>query len=249
MKEWSKKTTDFVETNSSPVKTTNSSSVIKSSSSPASLAGGDLSKSPMKPTSTKASLTSGSLSKSPVKTTSARISLTRGGSSQSLMKVSSSAPLSGGPALSNSLMHTANSPISLTGDSSSTVAASSSGAANVSTGLGHRVAAGAATTAPLAAGTVVTGIAAVFYGLSNMIKYGEHKKTGAQAAKDTVKGSAGLGVSTGLGVAAAHAVAGTALAFGSTVVVPISAGFATGYISMKIWNKIFFKGKETSKTK
>jgi hypothetical protein len=82
-----------------------------------------------------------------------------------------------------------------------------------------------------------------------MIKYGEHKKTGAQAAKDTVKDSAGLGISTGLGVAAAHAVAGTALAFGSTVVVPIGAGFAAGYISMKIWNKILPKGRETSKTK
>lgn len=229
MKEWSKKPTAFVETNSSPVKTTSSSSVIKSSSSPASLAGGDLSKSPMKPASGKASLTSG-------------------GSSQSLMKVSSSAPLSGGPALSNSLMHTANSPISLTGGSSSTIAASSSGAANVGTGIGQRAAAGAATVAPLAAGTVVSGIAAVFYGISNMIKYGEHKKTGAQAAKDTVKGSAGLGVSTGLGIAAANAIAGTALALGSTVFVPITAGFATGYISMKIWNKIFFKGKETSKT-
>jgi hypothetical protein len=137
--------------------------------------------------------------------------------------------------------------MALTGGRSSTLVSSSS--RTVGTGLSQRAAAGAATVAPLAAGTVVGGVAAVFYGVSNMIKYGEHKKTGAQAAKDTVKGSAGLGVSTGLGVAAAHAVAGTALAFGSTVVVPIGAGFATGYISMKIWNKIFFKGKETSKTK
>jgi len=119
----------------------------------------------------------------------------------------------------------------------------------VGTGLSQRAAAGAATVAPLAVGTVVGGVAAVFYGVSNMIKYGEHQKTGAQAAKDTVKGSAGLGLSTGLGIAAANAIAGTALALGSTVFVPITAGVATGYISMKIWNKILFKGKETSKTK
>jgi len=74
-----------------------------------------------------------------------------------------------------------------------------------------------------------------------MIKYGKDEKTGAQAAKDTVKGSAGLGVSTGLGVAAAHAVAGTSLALGTTVVVPIVAGVGAAYASLKIWNKIFFK--------
>jgi len=82
-----------------------------------------------------------------------------------------------------------------------------------------------------------------------MIKYAESQKTGAQAAKDTVKGSVGLGVASGLGVGVAHAIAGTALAFGSTIVVPITAGVATGYISMKIWNKIFFKKQSSSKTK
>lgn len=147
---------------------------------------------------------------------------------------------------SGSVVKTSGASIALTGGRSSTLVSSSS--RTVGTGLSQRAAVGAATVAPLAAGTVVGGIAAVFYGVSNMIKYGEHKKTGAQAAKDTVKGSAGLGVSTGLGVAAAHAVAGTALAFGSTVVVPIGAGFATGYISKKIWNKIFFNGKRNSKS-
>ena len=93
------------------------------------------------------------------------------------------------------------------------------------------------------------GIAAVFYGVSNFLQYGKNKKAGAQAVKDTIKDSTGLGVSAGLGVAAAHAVAGTALALGSTVVVPITAGVATGYLSIKIWNKIFSKGIETSKTK
>ena len=68
----------------------------------------------------------------------------------------------------------------------------------------------------------------------------------AKAVKDTIKGAAGLGISAGLGVAAANAVVGSAVAFGSTVVVPIGAGFAAGYITMKIWNGIFPRGKETS---
>jgi hypothetical protein len=101
----------------------------------------------------------------------------------------------------------------------------------------------------VAAGTFVGGVGALFYSIGNMIKYGEGKKTGAQAAKDTVKSSAGLGVSTGLGVAAVHAVAGTSIALGSTVLVPVAAGVATGYVSMKVWNKIFFKKKEAPKTK
>jgi len=200
---------------------------------------------------------------SPVKTTSATIPLTsrlRLRDSSCITQTSSSSlsamqPASGSIVktsssivrTSGSVVKTSGASMNLTGGSSSTLVSSSS--RTVSTGLSQKAAAGAAIVAPLAAGTVVGGVAAVFYGVSNMIKYGEHKKTGAQAAKDTVKGSAGLGISTGLGVAAAHAVAGTALAFGSTVVVPIGAGFATGYISMKIWNNIFFKGKEASKTK
>jgi hypothetical protein len=101
----------------------------------------------------------------------------------------------------------------------------------------------------VAAGTFVGGVGAFFYGIGNMIKYGEGKKTGAQAAKDTVKSSAGLGVSTGLGVAAVHAVAGTSLALGTAFLVPVAAGVATGYISMKVWNKFFFKKQETTAVK
>jgi hypothetical protein len=101
----------------------------------------------------------------------------------------------------------------------------------------------------LAAGTFVGGVSALFYGVSNIVKYAKSQKTGAQAAKDTVKGSAGLGVAAGLGVTAAHAVAGTSLALGSTVLVPITAGVATGYISVKIWNQFFFKTPDTSKIK
>ena len=96
---------------------------------------------------------------------------------------------------------------------------------------------------------MVGGVSVVFYGVSNIVKYVKDKKTGVQAAKDTVKGSAGLGVATGLGVAAAHAVAGTSLALGTTFVVPLAAGVGIIYASSKIWNKIFFKGTETPKTK
>ncbi len=171
--------------------------------------------------------------------------------SSSPVKTVSSSPVgSAGSSIvktSGSVVNTSGASMALTGGSSSTLVSSSS--RTVGTGLSQRAAAGAATVAPLAAGTVVSGIAAVFYGISNMIKYGEHQKTGSQAVKDTVKGSAGLGVSTGFGVAAANAIAGTALAFGSTVVVPIGAGVVTGYISMKIWNKIFSKKPDTSKIK
>ena len=83
-----------------------------------------------------------------------------------------------------------------------------------------------------------------------MIKYGKNEKTGTQAAKDTVKGSAGLGLAAGLGVAAAHAVAGTSLALGgAAVVVPIAAGAGAAYASLKIWNKLFSKKPNTPKAK
>ncbi len=92
-------------------------------------------------------------------------------------------------------------------------------------------------------------MATVIYGVSNMVKYGEGKKTVVQAAKDTVKSFIGLGVSSTLGVAAVHAVAGTSLALGTAFLVPAAAGVATGYVSMKIWNKIFFKKQETPAVK
>jgi len=148
---------------------------------------------------------------------------------------------------SGSVVKTSGASMTLTGANSTAFVSTSSG--TVSTGLSQRAAAGVVTATPIAAGTLVGGIAAVFYGLSNMVQYGERKKTGAQAVKDTVKGATGLGISTGLGVAAIHAVTGTVAALGSTVVVPVTAGVATGYISMKIWNKIFSRGKRTSKTK
>ena len=96
---------------------------------------------------------------------------------------------------------------------------------------------------------MVGGISAVFYGVSNMIKYAKDEKTGVQAAKDTVKGSAGLGLSAGLGVAAAHAVAGTSLALGTSVVVPVAAGAGVAYAGIKIWNKLFSKKPIASKAK
>lgn len=102
---------------------------------------------------------------------------------------------------------------------------------------------------PLVGGAAVGAVAAGFYGISNVVKYAKNKKSGKQAVKDTVKGSAGVGISAGLGIAAANVIAGTSLALGSAVVVPLAAGFGTAYAGMKIWNKIFFKGKSPSKSK
>jgi hypothetical protein len=178
-------------------------------------------------------------SSSPVKTVS---SSPVGSAGSSIVKTSGSIVKTSG-----SIVKTSGSPVTLTSGSSTTSIPSSSYTAGTS--MTQRVAAGTAMAAPLSAGVMVGGISAVFYGVSNMVKYAKSQKTGAQAAKDTVKGSAGLGVAAGLGVTAAHAVAGTTLALGSTFLVPITAGVATGYISAKIWNKIFFKKPDTSKIK
>jgi hypothetical protein len=98
-------------------------------------------------------------------------------------------------------------------------------------------------------GAVVGTVALGFYGISNIIRYGKNEKSGAQAAKDTIAGSAGLGLSAGLGIAAANAITGTTLALGSAVVVPIAAGVGTAYASIRIWNRLFFKNNSPSKTK
>ncbi len=139
-------------------------------------------------------------------------------------------------------------PASLASGGSSALAANSSSiliTSNTSTSITQKVVAGVAVAAPLTAGVIVAGVAAVFYGVSNMIKYGECKKSGAQATKDTVAGSACLGVSAGLGVAAGSAIAGTSLALGSTVIAPIAVGAGVAYASIKIWNKMFFNKKTT----
>lgn len=225
MKEWSNKPSDLVEASSSPVKATSSSSVIKSRSSPASLTSRirqrDLS-CITRTSSSPVSLASSDLSKSPVKTVSSPTSLVSGSSSQSLTK-------------------TASSPISLT--------SGSSGIATVGKGTGQRAASAAALATPVVGGAVAGTVALGFYGISNIIKYGKNEKSGAQAAKDTVAGSAGLGLSAGLGIAAANAIAGTSIALGSTVVVPIAAGVGAAYASIRIWNRLFFKEKSPSKTR
>jgi len=132
----------------------------------------------------------------------------------------------------------------LTGGSS-TVTTSSRGVVADPKGL----AAALGQAAPVVAGTVVGGVAALCYGVSNMVKYARNEKPGMQAVTDTVKGSAGLGVASGLGVAAAKAVAGTSLALGTTLVVPIAAGAAAAYASVKIWHRLFFKEKIASTAK
>jgi hypothetical protein len=113
----------------------------------------------------------------------------------------------------------------------------------------QKVATVAAVATPLAAGMTVGAVAAGFYGVSNIVKYGKNEKSGMQAVKDTVKGSAGLGLSTTLGMVAANAVAGSSLALGSAVFVPVAAGVATAYASLKIWHKLFFKAQRQSPAK
>jgi len=169
-------------------------------------------------------------------TSSSPVKLTAG---SAIVKTSSSPMTLTSGVSSQSLVQAASKPIALTAGTS-TVASSSSGAASVGTELG-RVATGVATVAPLAGGVAVAGVGAVFYAVSNMIKYGKSEKTGLKATRDTVVSSAGLGLSAGLGIAVAHAVAGTALALGTAVVVPLAAGVAVTCAGVKLRNKIFFK--------
>jgi len=96
----------------------------------------------------------------------------------------------------------------------------------------------------ITAGTIVGAVAIGFYGIANTLRYKRSEKSAVRAAKDTITGSAGVGISTGLGVAAANAVVGT---FGSMVVVPVTAGAVTAYLSMAVWDKLFFAGKVAAK--
>lgn len=139
----------------------------------------------------------------------------------------------------------------LTSKSPGNFKGASSGASHISKGLSKesgrlRSVSTSVVASPLATGTIVGVVATGFYGVANMVRYAKNKKTGAQAVKDTVTGSAGLGISTGLGLAAANTIAGTSLALGSTVIVPLVAGAAAAYVSMAVWDKVFFKGKCSS---
>jgi len=98
---------------------------------------------------------------------------------------------------------------------------------------------------PLAIGTIVGAVAIGFYGIANMLRYKRNEKSGTQATKDTITGSAGVGISTGVGVAAANVAVG---AFGSMVLVPVASGAAVAYVSMAVWDKLFYTGKCPSKT-
>ena len=97
---------------------------------------------------------------------------------------------------------------------------------------------------PLVTGTIVGAVAGGIYGVANMLRYKRNEKSGVRAAKDTITGSAGVGISTGLGVAAANAVVGT---LGSMVLVPVAAGAAVAYVSMVVWDKLFYTEKIPSK--
>ena len=210
-----------------------SGSPVKTASAPTSL----VSSSPVKTASAPTSL----VSSSPVKTVSAPTSLV--GSSP---VKTASAPTS---LVSSSPVKTVSAPTSLAGGSSSSVTATSSGGAHINRALGQKVAQAAGSATPLVGGVVVGAVAAGFLGVANTVKYAKNEKSGKQAARDTVAGSAGLGVSAGLGIAAAKAVAGTSLGLGTAVIVPLAAGVATIYVSMRIWHRIFFKAKSASKAK
>ena len=160
--------------------------------------------------------------------------------SSTVMKVSSTSARSSGQAITTS----GTLPTSLASGGSSALAANSQKiltTANTSTAITDKVVAGVALVAPLTVGVIVGGVAAVCYGVANMIKYGEHKKSGKQAVTDTVKGSAGLGIAAGLGEAAGATVAGSSLVMGSSIVAPIAVGAAVACASIKIWNRLFFK--------
>ena len=163
-------------------------------------------------------------------------------SSTALTSSSTSAQTSG-PAITTS----GTLPTSLASGGSSALAANSQKiltTAKTSTAVTDRIAAGVAVVTPLTVGVIVGGVAAVCYGVANMIKYGESRKSGKQAVTDTMKSSAGVGVSAGLGEAAGAAIAGSSFAMGSTIVAPIAVGAAVACASIKIWNTLFFNGKK-----
>ena len=153
--------------------------------------------------------------------------------------------------VSSSPVVTASAPkTSLTGGAATLTGSSSTVTTSNGSLLAHaKVTATAGLATPVVAGTVVGGVAAVCYGVSNVLKYAKNEKSGKQAVTDTVKGSAGLGVATGLGIAAAGAVAGTSLALGTTLVVPIAAGAAAAYATARIWHRLFFREKIASTAK
>ena len=143
-------------------------------------------------------------------------------------------------------------PTSLASGGSNALAANSQKiltTAKTSTAVADKVGVGLALVAPLTVGVIVGGVAVVCYGVANMLKYGENNKSGKQAIADTMKSSAGLGVSAGLGEAAGAAIAGSSFTMGSTIVAPIAVGAAVACASIKIWNRLFFNGKKYSETK
>jgi len=140
--------------------------------------------------------------------------------------------------------------VSSSGRSSRNFNGVSSGASPLSKGFlkesGRLKVAGTAATlaSPLVIGTIVGGVAVGFYGIANMLRYKRNEKSGIRAAKDTITGSAGVGISTGLGVAAANIAVG---AFGSMVLAPVATGAAVAYMSMAFWDKLFYTGKVVRK--
>ena len=164
--------------------------------------------------------------------------------SSTVLTASSTSARSSGQAITTS----GTLPTSLASGGSSALAANSQKiltTANASTAVTDKVIAGVAIVAPLTVGVIVGGVAAVCYGVANMIKYGEHKKSGKQAITDTVKGSAGLGIAAGLGEAAGATIAGSSLVMGSSIVAPIAVGAAVACDYIKIGNRLLYNKKTT----
>jgi len=151
---------------------------------------------------------------------------------------------------SSPLINTGSFPVSLTGGTSTGVMGDSSKLAKFSKAVFTKIEIpsnlGARTVLvnPLSGGTVIGVVGAGLYGISNLRRYIKREKSGKQAVRDTVKNSAGLGVSGGLGIAAANAITGTVFALGSTVVVPLACGVTVTFITKKIWNKLFSKAEK-----
>ena len=94
----------------------------------------------------------------------------------SLTASSTSAQASGQTITTNGTL-----PAALAGGGSSALAVNSQKiltTANTSTAVTEKVVAGVALIAPLTVGVIVGGVAAVCYGVANMINYGENKKSG-----------------------------------------------------------------------
>ena len=94
----------------------------------------------------------------------------------------------------------------------------------------------------IAAGVIGVGV----YGVGNLVGYLKGKKAGKDALADTAKNAGGLGISAGIGIAAANAVIGTGLVvLGVPALLPIATGVAVTCAAKKVWNRVTNRKKKT----